>query len=436
MTREIITIAVGGAGCRMALEFWRRLMAEHGIAANGRSGRRPSADAKPGIFFAETRAGQYAPRALFVDLDPATGDELRAHELRQVLHPDCIVIGKTDAASNFGRGRELGGEGLVDRAVDRVRKLVDDTANLQGFILFHAAGGGTGSGVAAALLHRLAADYRKKSVVSFTLMPSPVLQRAATEPYNAMFTLSALRTRSDLSFVFDNDALYGMCQRSLGVKDPSLADLNRLIGQAAADVTALLRFAEAESDLGTLQTSLVCAPGRHFVTLSIAPVAAAAKLGRRHPNVPTISKQVLSPSACLATCDPSANKTIAALLIYRGDAAAKEINASLTRLKAQGWPKMVEGVAGGLKAFLVDAVAASVAGDARAAANRSVTLLAATTAMASYLRERVDDSAGPMHAGQAYMHWFARAGVNGDDFAGARADLQGLIEAYASMLDS
>ncbi|MEZ4385018.1 MAG: hypothetical protein R3A79_27055 [Nannocystaceae bacterium] len=434
MTREIITIAVGGAGCRMALEFWRRLMAEHGIAANGRSARRLGADERPQAFFAETRAGQFAPRALFVDLGPDTADEVHAHELRQVFHADSIVVGKTDAASSYARARALGGETLLGRARDGVRKLVDAADNLQGFILFHAAGGGTGSGVAAALLERLAVDYRKKSVVTFTLLPSRVFQRAATEPYNAMFTVSALRARSALSFVFDNDALYGLCQRSLALKDPSLADLNRLIGQAAADVTAPLRFADAEggADLGTLQTSLVRTPGRPFATLSLAPVATAAKLGSRHPNVPTISKQVLAAQACLAASDPGAAKTIAAMLIYRGDVAAKEINASLTRLKAQRWPSFVAG-ASGIKALQIDAKAASVAGDARAAASRTVTLLAATTATASYLRERLGDSAASMRAEEAYFRWFTGAGVTADDFLSAQTDLQDLIDAYASL---
>ena len=437
MTREIITIAVGGAGCRMALEFWRQLMAEHGIAADGRSARGSRADGKPHIFFQESRGGHHTPRALFVDLDPDTADELRAHELHQVLHPEYVVVGKTDAAGNFARGRELGRQTLDDRVRDRLRKLVDDTKNLQGFVLFHAAAGGTGSGVAATLLDRLAADYRKKSVVSFTLMPSLAFQRGATEPYNAMFTLSALRTRAALSFVFDNDALYAMCQRSLAVKDPSLADLNRIIAQAAADVTAPLRYVDAEggADLNTLQTSLVCAPGRHFITLSLAPLETAAKLGARHPDVPTISDRVRAPQACLAALDagdPSAEKLIAAMLIYRGKIAAKEIHASLAGLKAQGWPSLVEGVAGGLKALQLDATAASIAGDARAAAKRTVTLLAATTAIAGYL-ERVDHSAGPMLSGQAYAHWFTDAGAEAGELLEARNDLVDLIEAYASM---
>ncbi len=56
---------------------------------------------KPDIFFHETRGAHLSPRALFVDLDPDTADELRSRELHQVLHPEYIVVGKSDAAGNF-----------------------------------------------------------------------------------------------------------------------------------------------------------------------------------------------------------------------------------------------------------------------------------------------------------------------------------------------
>ena len=48
---------------------------------------------------------------------------------------------------------------------DRLRKLVDNCDNVQGFFVNHAVGGGTGSGLGALLLERIAVDYRKKSKV-------------------------------------------------------------------------------------------------------------------------------------------------------------------------------------------------------------------------------------------------------------------------------
>jgi hypothetical protein len=55
------------------------------------------------------------------------------------------------------------GKEIVDLALDRIRKLADNCTGLQGFMVFHAVGGGTGSGLGSLLLERLSVDYGKKS---------------------------------------------------------------------------------------------------------------------------------------------------------------------------------------------------------------------------------------------------------------------------------
>ena len=44
------------------------------------------------------------------------------------------------------------GKEIVDLVLDRVRKLADNCTGLQGFMIFHATGGGTGSGLGSLLL--------------------------------------------------------------------------------------------------------------------------------------------------------------------------------------------------------------------------------------------------------------------------------------------
>jgi hypothetical protein len=61
----------------------------------------------------------------------------------------------------------------VDLALDRIRKLADNCTGLQGFLVFNAVGGGTGSGLGSLLLERLSVDYGKKSKLGFTIYPSP-----------------------------------------------------------------------------------------------------------------------------------------------------------------------------------------------------------------------------------------------------------------------
>uniref|UniRef100_A0A804M6K3 Tubulin/FtsZ GTPase domain-containing protein n=1 Tax=Zea mays TaxID=4577 RepID=A0A804M6K3_MAIZE len=65
------------------------------------------------------------------------------------------------------------GKVIVDLCLDCVRKLADNCTGLQGFLVFNAVGGGTGSGLGSLLLERLSVDYGKKSKFGFTIYPSP-----------------------------------------------------------------------------------------------------------------------------------------------------------------------------------------------------------------------------------------------------------------------
>ena len=78
-----------------------------------------------------------------------------------------------DAANNYARGHYTVGKEIVDLCLDRLRKLADQCTGLQGFLVFHSFGGGTGSGFTSLLLERLSVDYGKKSKLEFAIYPAP-----------------------------------------------------------------------------------------------------------------------------------------------------------------------------------------------------------------------------------------------------------------------
>lgn len=56
----------------------------------------------------------------------------------------------------------------------------------------------------------------------------------------------------------DNQAIYEICKKNLGVPLPSFPNLNRLIAQVVSSVTASLRFTGSLNvDLNEFQTNLV-----------------------------------------------------------------------------------------------------------------------------------------------------------------------------------
>merc|ERR1712172_357465 len=224
--REAISIHVGQGGCQSGNACWELYCLEHGIQPDGQM---PSdktiggGDDAFNTFFSETGAGKHVPRAVFLDLEPTVIDEVRTGTYRQLFHPEQLISGKEDAANNFARGHYTIGKEIVDLCLDRIRKLADQCTGLQGFLVFNAVGGGTGSGLGSLLLERLSVDYGKKSKLGFTV--------------------------------------YDICRRNLDIERPTYTNLNRLISQVISSLTASLRFDGALNvDVTEFQTNLVPYP--------------------------------------------------------------------------------------------------------------------------------------------------------------------------------
>ena len=100
-------------------------------------------------------------------------DEVRTGVYRKLFHPEQLLTGKEDAANNYARGHYTIGKEVVDLVLDRIRKLADQCTGLQGFLIFHSFGGGTGSGFTSLLMERLSVDYGKKSKLEFAIYPAP-----------------------------------------------------------------------------------------------------------------------------------------------------------------------------------------------------------------------------------------------------------------------
>lgn len=58
--------------------------------------------------------------------------------------------------------------------MNAIRKVAEKCANLRGFLVFRAIGGGTGSGLGTLIFERLTDYYSKKPTkIEFIIFPSP-----------------------------------------------------------------------------------------------------------------------------------------------------------------------------------------------------------------------------------------------------------------------
>jgi len=273
--REVLSVHIGQAGLQIGNACWELYCLEHGIQPDGMMATDKTAgsgDDSFCTFFNETGSGKHVPRAIMLDLEPTVVDEIRTGTYRQLFHPEQLITGKEDAANNYARGHYTIGKEIVDQCLDRIRKLADQCTGLQGFLVFHSFGGGTGSGFTSLLMERLSVDYGKKSKLEFDVYPAPQISTAVVEPYNAILTTHTTLEHSDCAFMVDNEAIYDICRRNLDIERPSYTNLNRLIGQVVSSITASLRFDGALNvDLNEFQTNLVPYPRIHFPLVTYAP---------------------------------------------------------------------------------------------------------------------------------------------------------------------
>merc|ERR1712003_520181 len=193
--------------------------------------------------------------------------------------------------------------------------LVDNSQNVQGFIIHHAVGGGTGSGLGALILERIAVDYRKKSKIGFEIYPAPKISTCIVEPYNAMLSTHWLLDHTEVSVLLDNEAIYAICQKQLNIQRPSYAQLNTIIAKVISSMTASLRFdGELNVDLGEFQTNLVPFPRLHFMTTALAPVISKEKSDHEGNECQKITDDCLQSKSFLvkyADFDPVEDKYMA-----------------------------------------------------------------------------------------------------------------------------
>ena len=348
-----------------------------------------------------------------------------------------LISGKEDAANNYARGHYTVGKETVDLVVERLRKQVEQCTSLQGFLIFHSFGGGTGSGFTSLLMEGLSVDYGKKSKLEFSVYPAPQVATAVVEPYNSILTTHTTLEHSDCAFMVDNEAIYDICKRNLDVDRPTYENLNRLISQVVSSITASLRFDGALNvDLTEFQTNLVPYPRIHFPLVTYSPVLSTNKANHESMTVADITNSCFEPTNQMVKCDPRHGKYMACCLLYRGDVVPKDVNTAIATIKNKRTVQFVDWCPTGFKVGINYQPPTVVPGGDMAKTPRAVCMLSNTTAIGEAWA-RLDHKFDLMYAKRAFVHWYVGEGMEEGEFSEAREDIAALEKDYEEVgLDS
>jgi len=273
-------------------------------------------------------------------------------------------------------------------------------------------------------------DYGKKSKLDFCIYPSPQVSTSVVEPYNSVLSTHSLLEHTDVSFMLDNEAIYDICKRQLGIERPSYLNLNRLVAQVISSLTTSLRFNGALNvDINEFQVNLVPYPRIHFLLASYAPIIDAERAKCEAMSVAELTAACFDASNMMVKCDPRHGKYMACCLMYRGEVVPKEVNAAISVMKGKRTIQFVDWCPTGFKVGVNSQAPSVVPGGDVAAVSRAVCMLSNSTAIAEVF-QRIDKKFDLMYAKRAFVHWYVGEGMEEGEFSEAREDLAALEKDY------
>jgi tubulin beta len=411
---------------QISTAFWNTIIEEHGLDKDGHLNEQTSdVRAKTDridVFFSEASNKKFVPRAVAVDLEPQTIDNIRSGPLGGIYRPDNLLSGESGAGNNWAKGFYTEGAEIMESVMDAIRREAEQSDSLQGFQVAHSLGGGTGSGLGTLLLTRIREEYSDRMLSTYSVLPSPIVSDTVTEPYNAVLALHQLVENADATYCLDNEALYNICAKTLKIPQPSHAELNGLIAQVMSGVTTCLRYpGQLNGDLRKLAVNLIPFPRLHFFTVAFAPLFAKNTRAYYNLTVPELTQQLFNPANLMAACNPYNGRYLTISTIFRGKVAMKEVDDSFHAAHTKNSAYFVEWIPNNFQVSVCNVPPKDLA--------TSATFIANTTAVQE-LFTRTATHFNAMFKRRAFLHWYTGEGMEQTEFTEAESNLNDLIAEY------
>ena len=420
-----IVVSVGQAGNQIAASFWKTICQEHGIdPQTGQTAGGAEPRGNWGAFFSRLgeAGGSYVPRAVMVDLEPSVIDNVKASS-GSLFNPANLISRSEGSGGNFAVGYLGEGRTVLPDIMVRLAIEIDRCDNVGGIIVIHSTGGGTGSGLGSLIIESLKEKHPEHPILSCAILPSPQVSSVVTEPYNTVFALNTLRRTADACLIFDNEALFELAHRKWNIDSPSVDDLNLLITEALAGLTASMRFSgflTVEISLREMLTNLVPQPSLHFLMLSFAPLTPPDRSKFEEMGIDEMIRSLFANDSVFAACHPMEGRFLSTAVLYRGIMEDKpQADAALAAMREQ-LP---------LTYWIPTAFKIGYVEQSGIAHRKSMVLLANNTEIARVL-DRITANFDKLWQRKAFANWYLNEGMSEEQINALRASAQELIQAY------
>ncbi len=374
------------------------------------------------VFFSEVSNSKYVPRAVAVDLEPGTIDNLRSGTLGSLFRPDNLISGDAGAGNLWAKGFYTEGAELVEQVMDAIRRETEQCDSLQGFQMTHSLGGGTGSGLGTLLLSNVQEEYPDRMLSTYSILPSQKVSDTVTEPYNTVLSMNQLINCSDATFCLDNEALYNISMNTLKIKTPSINDLNHLISLAMSGVTTSLRFpGQLNGDLRKMAVNLVPFPRLHFFGIGCAPLFDANAKQFQISSASELVAQLFRANNLMVDANPYNGRYLSISTNFRGKLSMKEVEDSIYKARNKFSPYFVEWIPNNIQTTLCNTPPEGL--------DSSATFIANTTAIQEVFT-RTNSQFSVMFKRKAYLHYYTGEGMEEMEFTEAESNLQDLVSEY------
>eukprot|EP01054_Gregarina_sp_Poly1_P009811 Gregarina_sp_Poly_1__9810@NODE_628_length_7065_cov_56_119891_g481_i0_p1_GENE_NODE_628_length_7065_cov_56_119891_g481_i0NODE_628_length_7065_cov_56_119891_g481_i0_p1_ORF_typecomplete_len612_score76_91Tubulin/PF00091_25/6e36Tubulin/PF00091_25/7_4e02Tubulin_C/PF03953_17/8_7e03Tubulin_C/PF03953_17/4_2e07Tubulin_2/PF13809_6/0_16_NODE_628_length_7065_cov_56_119891_g481_i026524487 len=279
--REIVSIHIGQNGCGLGRAIWKLLCHEHdigpeGVAVTGsntpnlpRDSMKPdddplTAEANLEPFFLE-KDWRYTPRALFFDSDPSAAfafDDTTA--FNSLFQPQNLVFGGKTCTQNI---LPLAVEGFAAHWKSApphgfkflLRKELERCNYPTTFLVTNSICGGTGAGVGSFLMSQLRDMAPKMTLVNLCHFPSShgsLTTNSMLSVFNSCLSIPKIADTSQMSLVFDNEALFDAALNHLQIQEASFTLLNDMTASLYGSMTCPIRFPYSKriNGLGSRET--------------------------------------------------------------------------------------------------------------------------------------------------------------------------------------